>query len=71
LAADTLPRMPKRYVHTCLRARDPEASERFYRALGFERRGRLNGYRLELIGGGEFPTPQDPDDQRPPAARPK
>ena len=31
-----------RFVHTCLRVRDPEASERFYRALGFERRGRLN-----------------------------
>jgi lactoylglutathione lyase len=31
-----------RYVHTCIRVRDPEASERFYRSLGFERRGRLN-----------------------------
>ncbi len=30
------------YVHTCLRVRDPAASERFYRALGFESRGRLN-----------------------------
>jgi lactoylglutathione lyase len=29
-------------VHTCLRVRDPEASERFYSALGFERRGQLN-----------------------------
>jgi lactoylglutathione lyase len=29
-------------VHTCLRVRDPEASVRFYSALGFERRGRLN-----------------------------
>ena len=29
-------------VHTCLRVRDPEASVRFYGALGFEPRGRLN-----------------------------
>lgn len=34
--------MSKRYVHTCVRVRDPEASVRFYRALGFEPRGRLN-----------------------------
>jgi lactoylglutathione lyase len=33
--------MPKRFVHTCIRVRDPEASQRFYRALGFEPRGRL------------------------------
>src|SRR5436305_1293584 len=31
-----------RFVHTCTRVRDAEASLRFYRALGFERRGRLN-----------------------------
>ena len=31
-----------RFVHTCIRVRDPEASERFYGLLGFERRGRLN-----------------------------
>ena len=31
-----------RYVHTCIRVRDPEASEGFYGLLGFERRGRLN-----------------------------
>ena len=30
-----------RYVHTCVRVRDPEASVRFYEALGFERRGKL------------------------------
>jgi lactoylglutathione lyase len=130
-------------IHTCLRVVDPDASVRFYEALGFERRGRLNfetahnlylglpgdgdtleltvnegrtepydvgegynhfavtvedldallarlaergieperapyhpggreeyricfvtdpdGYRIELIDGGEFPTPQDPD----------
>jgi lactoylglutathione lyase len=28
-----------RFVHTCVRVRDPEASERFYGLLGFERRG--------------------------------
>jgi lactoylglutathione lyase len=33
--------MTKRYVHTCVRVRDPEASQRFYGALGFEPRGRL------------------------------
>src|SRR3712207_5314141 len=34
--------MPTSLVHTCVRVRDPEASVRFYRALGFEERGRLN-----------------------------
>src|SRR5215204_7021684 len=34
--------MSARYVHTCVRVRDPEASQRFYGALGFEPRGRLN-----------------------------
>jgi lactoylglutathione lyase len=34
--------MPRRYVHTCLRILDPDASVRFYGALGFEERGRLN-----------------------------
>jgi lactoylglutathione lyase len=34
--------MPTSLVHTCLRARDIDASVRFYRALGFEPRGRLN-----------------------------
>ena len=34
--------MPTRLVHTCLRVRDPDASIAFYRALGFEERGRLN-----------------------------
>src|SRR4051794_34501812 len=29
-------------VHPCIRVRDPEASTRFYRTLGFEPRGRLN-----------------------------
>ena len=29
-------------VHTCLRVLDPDRSLRFYEALGFERRGRLN-----------------------------
>jgi lactoylglutathione lyase len=30
-----------RFVHTCVRVRDIDASLRFYSALGFERRGRL------------------------------
>jgi lactoylglutathione lyase len=34
--------MPRQLVHTCLRVVDPEASIAFYRALGFEERGRLN-----------------------------
>ena len=34
--------MSSRLVHTCVRVRDPEASLRFYEALGFERRGQLN-----------------------------
>ncbi|HWI06430.1 MAG TPA: VOC family protein [Solirubrobacteraceae bacterium] len=50
--------MAKRYMHTCLRVRDPEASQRFYGTLGFERRGRLNfesAYNLYmgLPGGGD------------------
>jgi lactoylglutathione lyase len=31
-----------RFVHTCIRVRDVEASLSFYNHLGFERRGRLN-----------------------------
>ncbi|MDX6296868.1 MAG: lactoylglutathione lyase, partial [Nocardioidaceae bacterium] len=34
--------MANRYVHTCVRVRDPDASQSFYRALGFEPRGRVN-----------------------------
>ena len=34
--------MPAHFVHTCVRVADPDASVRFYRALGFEERGRLN-----------------------------
>jgi lactoylglutathione lyase len=34
--------MPNALVHTCVRVRDVDASIRFYRALGFEERGRLN-----------------------------
>jgi lactoylglutathione lyase len=50
--------MPARFVHTCLRVRDPEASVRFYEALGFEPRGRLNfssayNIYLGLPGGGD------------------
>src|SRR3954451_10499927 len=35
-------RMATQFVHTCVRVRDPDASVRFYQALGFEERGRLN-----------------------------
>jgi lactoylglutathione lyase len=50
--------MSRSFVHTCLRVRDPEASVRFYEALGFERRGRLNfasayNLYLGLPGGGD------------------
>jgi lactoylglutathione lyase len=34
--------MATAFVHTCVRVRDVDASMRFYRALGFEERGRLN-----------------------------
>jgi lactoylglutathione lyase len=34
--------MPTALVHTCVRVRDIDASLRFYRALGFDERGRLN-----------------------------
>jgi len=34
--------MPSALVHTCVRVRDIDASMRFYGALGFEERGRLN-----------------------------
>jgi lactoylglutathione lyase len=34
--------MASHLVHTCVRVRDVAASLRFYEALGFERRGRLN-----------------------------
>ena len=34
--------MPLAFVHTCVRVRDIDASVRFYEALGFEKRGRLN-----------------------------
>ena len=34
--------MARKFVHTCLRVVDPEASIAFYRAIGFEPRGRLN-----------------------------
>ena len=33
--------MATRFVHTCVRVRDIDASLRFYEALGFERRGKL------------------------------
>ena len=34
--------MAKQYAHTCVRVFDPDASQQFYAALGFEPRGRLN-----------------------------
>lgn len=34
--------MANHYVHTCIRVSDPETSQRFYAALGFQLRGRLN-----------------------------
>jgi lactoylglutathione lyase len=34
--------MSRALVHTCVRVRDIDASLSFYRALGFEERGRLN-----------------------------
>lgn len=50
--------MSAHFVHTCLRVRDPDASQRFYGALGFEPRGRLNfssayNVYLGLPGGGD------------------
>jgi lactoylglutathione lyase len=50
--------MSTAFAHTCVRVRDPEASVRFYGALGFERRGRLNfdtayNLYLGLPGGGD------------------
>ena len=50
--------MPLALVHTCLRVRDQDASVRFYAALGFEPRGRLNfasayNVYLGLPGGGD------------------
>ena len=56
--AGTVPAMALQVVHTCVRVRDPEASVRFYEALGFERRGRLNfatayNIYMGLPGGGD------------------
>jgi lactoylglutathione lyase len=34
--------MSAKYVHTCIRVKDIDASLQFYRRLGFEQRGRLN-----------------------------
>jgi lactoylglutathione lyase len=47
------------FVHTCVRVRDLGASLRFYGALGFEERGRLNfasafNVYLGLPDGGDF-----------------
>lgn len=51
--------MSRRQVHTCVRVRDPETSVAFYRALGYEPRGRLNfatAYNLYLGLPGEGDT---------------
>lgn len=50
--------MPATFVHTCIRVLDIEASMAFYRALGFEERGRLNfdtayNVYMGLPGGGD------------------
>jgi lactoylglutathione lyase len=65
--------MASHLVHTCVRVRDLAASVRFYEALGFERRGRLNfetafnvylglpgdGDRLELTVNDDREAPYD------------
>jgi lactoylglutathione lyase len=46
-------------VHTCVRVRDIDASLRFYEALGFERRGRLQfdgAYNVYLVLPGDGDT---------------
>jgi lactoylglutathione lyase len=50
--------MAHQLVHTCVRVRDIDASRRFYKALGFEERGRLNfesayNVYMGLPGGGD------------------
>ena len=50
--------MPLQQVHTCVRVRDIDATLRFYSALGFEERGRLNfdsayNVYMGLPGGGD------------------
>ena len=50
--------MPLQLVHTCVRVRDIDASRTFYKALGFEERGRLNfesayNVYMGLPGGGD------------------
>jgi lactoylglutathione lyase len=50
--------MANQFMHTCIRVLDPDASVRFYAALGFEPRGRLNfetayNIYMGLPGGGD------------------
>ena len=50
--------MANHYLHPCIRVFDPDASVRFYEALGFEPRGRLNfetayNIYMGLPGGGD------------------
>ena len=40
-----------RFVHTGMRVRDIDASLRFYEALGFERRGKLQFEGLQRLPG--------------------
>src|SRR3954451_22269057 len=52
------PAMATELVHTCVRVRDIDAAKRFYEALGFEERGRLNfesayNVYMGLPGGGD------------------
>jgi lactoylglutathione lyase len=68
-----VPGMASHLVHTCVRVQDIDASVRFYEALGFERRGRLNfdtafnvylglpgdGDRLELTVNDDREQPYD------------
>jgi lactoylglutathione lyase len=50
--------MARRYVHTCVRVLDPERSIRFYEALGYERRGKLQ---FETAFNVYLGLPGDPD----------
>ena len=50
--------MATRFVHTCVRVRDIEASLRFYEALGYERRGKL---RFETAYNVYMGLPEDGD----------
>ena len=63
--------MTATFVHTCMRVRDIEASLRFYGALGFEQRGRLqfdSAYNVYLglpQGGDVLELTVNPDREEP------